>query len=548
MAKNLGDILIQEGILEPALIKKAIEIQKKTHKRLGSILIEMGVLSFDQLYHVLERQLGVPFVRVIEEPLQEQVFQTLDIAFCRKHGIAPVLTSKGTIKVYISEPLLPALMNQISFRTGQKVEIAYATDEAIQVYLAHYEGKSTSPLQTTEENELPPEGEESETTSPAVQLLQHYIEEAIRRKASDIHFEHLIYGVRVRFRIDGVLYDIDKPSEELYPALISRLKILSELDISEKRLPQDGRITIEYQQRSVDIRVSIIPTVNGENAVLRILDKGKDVLSLEQLGMPEFLIPIVKQAAERPHGMILVTGPTGSGKTTTLYGVLKHIAQFNKKILTIEDPVEYQMEGISQVQAHSEIGLTFAAGLRAFLRHDPDVIMVGEIRDKETAEIAIRAALTGHLVLSTIHTNDASSTLTRLVDMDIPPYLLTATINLVLAQRLVRRLCPECAEKVSLTTLDHQTHPWTEGLKYHWKPRGCSACHQTGFQGRLPLFEYIVLNEKIKKAILAGVSSFELKESARNLGMLTLLDHGKTLVENGITSLEEVEKVTMWSE
>jgi type IV pilus assembly protein PilB len=548
MAKNLGDMLIQEGILEPAIVKKAIELQKKNHKKLGHILIEMGAIRSDQLYHILEKQLGFPFVHSIEEPYREEAFHLLDIGFCRKHAIAPVLTSKGSLKVYTSEPMAPGLLNQISFRTGQKVEIAYATDEAIQAYLSHYEGRLAPSASPSPSEEFVAESEETETSSPAVQLLQHYLEEAIRRKASDVHLEHLIQGVRVRFRIDGVLYDIDRPSEEIYPALISRLKILADLDISEKRLPQDGRITIPFEDRQVDIRVSIIPTVNGENAVLRILDKGKEVLSLDEIGMPDFLVDMVKQAAERPYGMILVTGPTGSGKTTTLYGVLKHIARFNRKILTIEDPVEYQMEGISQVQAHSEIGLTFAAGLRAFLRHDPDVIMVGEIRDKETADIAIRAALTGHLVLSTIHTNDAASTLTRFVDMEIPPYLLTSTINLVLAQRLVRRLCPHCAQKATLTSLEKQSHPWVGNLSTHWKPSGCSECHQTGYSGRIPIFEYIVLNEKIKKAILSGLSSFELKEVARSMGMLTLLDHGRTLVEKGITSIEEVEKVTMWSE
>ncbi|MCX7882408.1 MAG: GspE/PulE family protein [Brevinematales bacterium] len=546
MAKNLGDMLVQEGILDPAVIKKAIELQKKNHRKLGHILIEMGALQPDQLYHILEKQLGMPFVRSIEEPYREEAFHLLDIGFCRKHAIAPVLTSKGGIKVYTSEPMAPGLLNQISFRTGQKVEIAYATDEAIQIYLSHYEGKS--PTSSSVSEDFVSDTEETPSSSPAVQLLQHYLEEAIRRKASDIHLEHLIHGVRVRFRIDGVLYEVDRPPEELYPALISRLKILSDLDISEKRLPQDGRITLPFEERQVDIRVSIIPTVNGENAVLRILDKGKDVLSLEEIGMPDFLVPMVKQAAERPYGMILVTGPTGSGKTTTLYGILKHISRSSRKILTIEDPVEYQMEGISQVQAHSEIGLTFAAGLRAFLRHDPDVIMVGEIRDKETADIAIRAALTGHLVLSTIHTNDAASTLTRFIDMEIPPYLLTSTIQLVLAQRLVRRLCPHCAHKTTLTTVEKQSHPWLEDLSFHWKPQGCAECHHTGFLGRIPLFEYIILNEKIKKAILNGLSSFELKEISRSLGMLTLLDHGKSLVKDGLTSIEEVEKVTMWSE
>jgi len=551
MGKTLGDMLIQEGILDQAVVKKAIEIQKKTHEKLGHILLKMGAIHPDQLYHILEKQLGLPFVRSIEEPYREEVFQLLDIGFCRKHVIAPVMTPRRTIKVYVSEPLMPGLLNQISFRTGQKVEIAYATEEAIVAYLSQYEGRgiSSSPSAPANGEEGVSSGEEEEeVSSPAVQLLQHYIEEAIRRKASDIHLEHMIHGVRVRFRIDGVLYDVDHPSEEVYPALISRLKILADLDISEKRLPQDGRITISFEERQVDVRVSIIPTVQGENAVLRILDKGKDVLSLEQIGMPDFLVGIVKQAAERPYGMILVTGPTGSGKTTTLYGVLKHIVQFNRKILTIEDPVEYQMEGISQVQAHSEIGLTFAAGLRAFLRHDPDVIMVGEIRDKETAEIAIRASLTGHLVLSTIHTNDAASTLTRFVDMDIPPYLLTSTIHLVIAQRLVRRLCPHCARQKTLTSLDKETHPWVGDLVTSWQAVGCDVCHQTGYMGRLPIFEYIVLNEKIKKAVLGGLSSFELKEIARSLGMLTLLDHGRTLVAQGLTSIEEVEKVTLWSE
>lgn len=546
--KTLGELLVENGIVDKSVIDTAILLQAKSGKKLGRILQEQGHLDETVLYDFLQRQLGIRFQTLIEGEPDKSILDILPLRYCRTKGIAPVQADSKSIKVFMSEPTNTAMINEISFMTGRVVEVDYATESAIQDYLARFTGATAQPTDPKAKKapEKKAEPQVNENDSPVVRYVEETINTAISRKVSDIHFEKYEKSCVLRYRIDGVLQKIEEMDNAMYPAIISRIKILSELDISEKRMPQDGRIMIFYEDRKVDIRVSIVPTVHGENAVLRILDKGKTALGLEDVGLDTHHQNEIKKESRKPYGMILVTGPTGSGKTTTLYAVLQYLLQFEKKILTVEDPVEYQIDGISQTQVHAEIGLTFAAGLRSFLRHDPDIIMVGEIRDRETADIAVRAALTGHLVLSTVHTNDAASSLTRFVDMGIPPYLLTSTVNIIVAQRLVRKICPKCKTEKKLTKEDITLMEINDSFKagetvYYGK--GCKSCQKTGYQGRTPIFEIMKLSDPIKKGLLRGESSFELKDLAQKEGMLTLRDSGISLVKKGITTLEEIEKI-----
>ncbi len=380
-------------------------------------------------------------------------------------------------------------------------------------------------------------------------MVDELIHNAVNSNASDIHLESLPKALIIRFRIDGILYEKNKPKKDMHAALISRLKIMADMDISERRLPQDGRIKyVLKNKKEVDLRVSIIPSINGENAVMRILDKGGKAIGLDYSGLLDFEKQIILRHIYKPNGMILMTGPTGSGKTTTLYGILQQIHTPEKKILTVEDPVEYQFDGITQVQAHSDIGLTFAAGLRSFLRQDPDVIMVGEIRDQETAEIAVRAALTGHLVLSTVHTNDAPSAVTRLVDMGIENYLVSSTIVLVVSQRLVRSLCPHCKTKQTLTKAMIEKMQTSHIFKHGdviYEPKGCAKCNDTGYLGRQGIFEILEMDENIQHLLNEGKTGLEIKQYAVEYGMRTLIDSGLQRVKAGLTSLEEVYRVSI---
>lgn len=548
--KSLGELLLENDIITKRSLDEAIAIQAKSGKKLGRILQDKGYLDEATLYGFLEKQLNVKFKTAISAEPKQDIFRLLPLRYCKNKSIAPVKVSNKSITVFISEPTNTAMINEISFMTGRVVEIDYATGGAISEFLAKFSPSSGKHFNTALSNEPIEKDKDSEIKdddSPVVKFVNETIHNGIERGVSDIHFEIYERVAILRYRIDGVLHKIDEMEMRMYPAIISRIKILSELDISEKRLPQDGRINLRHEGRKIDIRVSIIPTVHGENSVLRILDKGKKALNIDDIGMSYEMTRSIEKDAKKPYGMILVTGPTGSGKTTSLYAILQYILSFgDKKILTVEDPVEYQIDGISQVQVHSDIGLTFAAGLRSFLRHDPDVIMVGEIRDRETAEIAIRAALTGHLVLSTVHTNDTASTLTRFIDMGIPPYLLTSTINVILAQRLVRKICPECKQTMVLTANDIRSL----GIDDYFKPKdkvyfgkGCKACNKTGYQGRTPIFEMMQIDDNIKKAIIKGNSSYEIKEKSIKAGMPTLRDAGFDLVKQGITTFEEIEKI-----
>ncbi len=531
---TLGELLLKKGLITGKKLQEAADLQKKTGERIGRILLQKGFVTPRVLYAALEEQLGVEFARSIAGKPDPGVFRDLPEDFCRANQVVAVRMPGGKLRVFVSDPMNQALINQLAFLTGGEAAVEYATEEAVAACLERGASRKAGGNKTA--------------SSSAVRYLQDLLSEALRLKVSDVHLESLDKSARALFRKDGVLKEEDTVPRDLFPSVISRIKILSELDISEKRLPQDGRFTFASGHRTADIRVSILPSVHGENAVLRVLDQGGEFLTLDRIGFPPALLDLLRKESRKPQGMILVTGPTGSGKTTSLYALLDHVRRAgNRKILAIEDPVEYRIDGITQVQAHPDIGLSFAAGLRSFLRHDPDVMLVGEIRDRETAEIALRAALTGHLVLSTLHTNDAASTLIRFTDMGIPAYLLPATVSLVIAQRLVRKVCPKCRVLRKPAAAEFAQY----GLRGFMKPsekisfaKGCKACGGTGYRGRVPVFEWLKITEAVKSSILSGESVAGITRAAARGKMPRLKDSVVLLVRAGVTTPEEAARIT----
>ncbi len=553
----LGDILIEMGILTKEELTSYLQKQKLLNKRLGELLIEDGKISEEELYSILSNEFNVNFESEIQLPPPEKVsilLSILPIEFCKKKNVAPIDYENDFTVVVVDNPSDFDVINEIRFITGKHVETRFAKTSAIKRYLADLQNAISSGFSMEKveaKKQISYEKRESKKQereeSKVIMLVNKIISEGIERKASDIHLEIYENKTVLRYRIDGKLYKFDGPPLDLYPSVVSRVKIMSNLDISERRLPQDGAIKFLHMGKDVDIRVSIIPGIYGENIVMRILSKDISMISsLSSIGMNEQEVKVYREALSKPNGIILVTGPTGSGKTTTLYAGIMYIKQFEKKIITAEDPVEYQIDGVEQIQINSEIGFTFANALRAFLRHDPDVIMVGEIRDTETAEIAIRAALTGHLVLSTLHTNDAPSSITRLIDMGIPPYLVASTLNVVIAQRLVRKLCPHCKveKKIDTSKLDVKIRNYFKDGEKIFIPKGCQKCNGTGFSGRIPVFEILEINENLREGIIKNLPSFELKQISIKSGMKTLLDSGMEKVKNGITTIEEIISIT----
>lgn len=542
--ERIGQLAVRKGLISSEDLSKALEIQKKTGKKLGEVLISEGFLAEEDLYKLLEEQIGQTFLRELPIPTNIEslrpVFHKVSLDYLKKNKVAPLDLSSNVLKIAISDVMNYDLLNELKFITGYRISPVFAIPSAIDKYLDVISRK-------LDISSMSIEVEEEEKEAPAVKFVDAMLKDAINKGASDIHLEVYEKRVILRYRIDGVLHNFPPPPKSLYPAIVSRIKIMANLDISEHRLPQDGRIEFKSAGKNIDIRVSIIPTVWGENVVLRILSKDVSLLSIDEIGLEEEEKSIVKKELEKSQGMILVTGPTGSGKTTTLYAFISYIKKFNKKILTVEDPVEYQIEEVTQVQVNPDIGLTFANVLRAFLRHDPDVILVGEIRDLETAEIAVRSALTGHLVLSTLHTNDAPSAITRLIDMGIPPYLVTSTLNMVIAQRLVRKLCNNCKKETTITK-ELLNSLGTQDILHPndkiFEPVGCNKCYM-GYSGRIPIFEILTIDEDLRRLVLKGSSSFELKRKAMEKGFKTLRLSALEKVKKGLTSIEEVFRVTI---
>ncbi|MFC1595396.1 type IV-A pilus assembly ATPase PilB [Gemmatimonadota bacterium] len=563
MAIKLGQMLLKAGAITEEQLNEALSAQKGQGGTLGSNLVKMGILTEEAILNYLGTQLNVPVIQLVPEQLSKEVVSIIPADVAHKFNVIAVEKKGNTLTVAAADPTNIFVLDSIKFVTGLNVKPAIASEaqikEAMNNFYAPTENSAENMadiLRDFGDGELEVLEEEDEleedalaaaiTDAPLVRLVDSLIIDAIRRGASDIHIEPYERAVRVRYRIDGTLIEMSPIPFRLKAAVISRIKIMSELNISERRVPQDGRIKVKTGGKAVDLRVSILPVIFGEKVVMRILDAGNLSLDLAKLGYTEKALKDFMYGVKQPYGMVLVTGPTGSGKSTTLYSAMSLLNEPDTNIMTAEDPVEYNMSGINQVHVRTEIGLTFAAALRSFLRQDPNIIMVGEIRDLETAEIAIKAALTGHLVLSTLHTNDAASTINRMLDMGVAPFLLASSLNVIQAQRLLRRLCGECKEPDVLTKEQAAMIdlPEEEGSEI-MKPVGCAVCNRTGYKGRTGAYEVLPISSEIKQMILDEANSMQIKDRAVELGMLSLRNDAVEKMKAGITSFDEVLRETI---
>jgi type IV pilus assembly protein PilB len=562
---RLGELLLKEGIITQAQLEKAISVQRQEGGRLGEILVKLGILKEDQTVAILSKQLNIPYYGLGTE-LKPMVGQNLEQLipkdFALRNTVLPLSRTLRSLTVAMSDPLDLILIDNLRKLTDCEINPVIATRSDITKAIENFYGKSKmfeeavsasydqiagiSEFEAVEIadqelslDKLIARAEEA----PVVKLVDLIVRQAIDERASDIHIEPFKDKISLRYRIDGKLYEIPPPAKQLHLPIISRIKILSKLDIAEKRLPQDGAFLVKLEDRPIDIRVSTVPTIYGEKVVLRILDRSAVVLDLNRLGFEPKQLEQMRHAINLPYGLVFLTGPTGSGKTTTLYAILSEIKDPTKNIITVEDPVEYKLDGINQVQVKPEIGLTFANALRSFLRQDPDIMLVGETRDLETAQICIRSALTGHLVFSTLHTNDAPSAISRLIDIGIEPYMIAPSIQLVVAQRLLRKLCPDCKEAYEPTAEQAKDIKIKADLIY--KPKGCSKCGQIGYRGRACIAEIMTINEQMRDLISQGASYQKIRDAAKEFGMHTLYEIGIKKVEDGITSLEEALSVTL---
>ncbi len=561
MAGRLGELLVRESVISVGDLRKAQDEQRSSGGRLGSSLVKLGMIEESELTSFLSKQYGVPAINLAEFDIDSEIISMVPRDVADKHLLIPINRSGSTVSVAMSDPSNIFAIDDIKFITGYNVEVMVASEEAIREAIERYYSAGVSYEEVMEEFDEGEIGygeeeedvdivdlESSAEEAPVVRLVNLILIDAIKKAASDIHIEPYEKTFRVRYRIDGVLYEVMKPPLKLKNAITSRLKIMSELDIAERRLPQDGRIKLKLGKgREMDFRVSVLPTLFGEKVVMRLLDKSNLQLDMTKLGFDPDPLKLFKKAIESPYGMMLVTGPTGSGKTTTLYSALSELNKTAVNLSTAEDPVEFNLPGINQVQMHEEIGLNFAASLRSFLRQDPDIIMVGEIRDFETAEIAVKAALTGHLVLSTLHTNDAPSTISRLLNMGVEPFLVTASVLVIVAQRLARRICSECKQPVKVpeqTLLDMGMKPEMAKAASIFKGSGCRNCADTGFKGRVALYEVMPLYDALREMVLNGGSTAELKMEAIRAGMTSLRMAGLIKLAEGVTTVDEVLRVT----
>ena len=556
MAKKIGELLIDEGLIKPEQLKRALEEQQQTGERIGYILVKLGFITEDDLVEVLARQFHVPAVNPSQLSIPKEILGLIPLNIVQKYHVIPFGLMGNTLNIALADPGDLFLIEDVRFLTRKNILAHVARESSIKEVIGRYyedenfeevlgilrEEADAQFIETTEDTDLALlEGAAEQ--APVVKLVNLILMDAIRKLASDIHIEPYEKFMRVRFRLDGVLYEIMRPPLQMKNAIISRLKIMSRLDIAERRLPQDGRIKLRFKGREMDFRVSVLPTLFGEKVVLRLLDKSSLQLDMTKLGFNEEQLKHFREAIYAPYGMVLVTGPTGSGKTTTLYSALSELNKISHNISTAEDPIEYNLTGINQVQVHDAIGLNFASALRSFLRQDPDIIMVGEVRDFETAEVAIKAALTGHLVLSTLHTNDAPSTVNRLLNMGVESFLVSSAVNLVLAQRLVRKLCADCRTKEEVipeALIDLGVREADVGSFECFRGRGCPSCSHTGYRGRVALYEVMPMHDQIRELVLLGASAAEIKKQAVDLGMMTLRQSGIQKLKSGITSVEEV--------
>ena len=569
VSRRLGDLLVREGLIDNEQLTRALQEQKGSNDKLGSILVKLSFVTEENLIAFLSRQYGIQSITLSQLDIDPDVLKLVPEQIARKYEVLPVKLQGNTLTLAMGDPTNVFALDDVGFMTNLQVIPAVASQAAIrQAIDRSYDSKGGGIADIVSEMEGAAadvelvEGDEEAAASkvdvfelkesadeaPVVRLINMILVDAIRRGASDIHLEPYEKVFRVRFRVDGVLHEIMTPPKRLEAALTSRVKIMASLDIAERRLPQDGRIKLRFNQREIDFRVSTLPTIYGEKTVMRILDKDSLQLDLTMLGFDSWSLEQFTKAIHNPYGMILITGPTGSGKTTTLYSAIHTINSPDINIMTAEDPVEYNLRGVNQVQINEEIGRTFAAALRAFLRQDPDVILVGETRDLETAQIGIRAALTGHLVLTTLHTNDCPSTVARLLDMGIPPFLVSSSLTLILAQRLGRKVCKDCkqpydADEEVLVPYGHI--PQGLGKISFYKGKGCATCNFTGMKGRVAIYEVMPINQDIRDLIIRNAPAVEIGEAAQRQGMKTLRQNALQKVIEGGMTIEEVLRVTL---
>jgi type IV pilus assembly protein PilB len=560
---RLGELLLRDQMISADQLQRAQDESRRSGERLGHSLVKMGAIQEEDLTQFLSRQYGVPAINLAEFDIEPDVIALVTKDVALRHKVVPVNRAGNSLIVAMADPSNILAIDDLKFVTGYNIEVVVAAEVGINQAITRYYEKSSEAQLEQVMSELQEEvefdaGDEPEANSmelekasedaPVVKLTNHILISAINQGASDIHIEPYEKTYRVRFRVDGVLREQMQPPIKLKNALSSRMKIMASLDIAERRLPQDGRIKLKIGNgKEMDFRVSVLPTLFGEKIVMRLLDKGNLQLDMTKLGFEPEQLASFKKAIEAPYGMVLVTGPTGSGKTTTLYSALQELNQVSDNICTAEDPVEFNLPGINQCQVSDSIGLTFAAALRSFLRQDPDTVMIGEIRDFETAEIAVKAALTGHMVLSTLHTNDAPSTITRLLNMGVEPFLVTASVNAVQAQRLVRKICANCktptdTPKDELRLLGAKDQEIDTATCF--KGAGCERCNNTGYKGRIAVYEVMTFNEPLRELVLQGASSVELKAEAIRQGMRTLRMSGVSKVCMGVTTFDEVGRIT----
>ncbi len=560
---RLGDLLIREGLITKDQLDKALQEQRANGTRLGYNLVKLGFVQETEITKMLARQYRMPAVDLARFEVDPKIVKMIPGDVALKHLVLPLKREGRTLTVAMADPTQTSVLDDLKFITRYDIFPVIAGEYTLRTQLEkHYEqvdqqldklidemgAEEAAELEVVEDKEAEDEGQaQLVDDAPVVKLINAILTDAVKRGASDIHIEPFEHEMRVRYRVDGSLSEVMKPPLKLRAALTSRIKIMSSLNIAERRVPQDGRIKLKMGKRVIDYRVSVLPVLFGEKIVMRILDKGNLTLDLSKFGFEPKAEEDLMKAILNPYGMVLVTGPTGSGKTTTLYSALSRVNTIDVNIMTAEDPVEYNLMGINQVLVRNEIGMTFAAALKAFLRQDPNIIMVGEIRDIETGGIAIKAALTGHLVLSTLHTNDAPSTITRMIDMGIEPFNVSSAVNLIVAQRLVRRICSNCKmevkyDAVELKALGTTEKEW-EGITF-FKGKGCDQCSGSGYKGRAGLYEVMALSPELRRMILKGASTAELQEQAVSSGMLTLRMDGIMKIKKGVTTLEEVVKET----
>ncbi|MDI9476736.1 MAG: ATPase, T2SS/T4P/T4SS family [Bacillota bacterium] len=552
--KRLGDLLVENKLITRNQLEYVLEIQKSTDKKIGEILIEEGMISEDQIIEVLELQFGVPHVDLKKYFIDPEIPRLINERLARRYTLIPIRKDKEKLIVAMADPLNIFAVDDIKIVTGFEIVPVIATSqEILDAIDQYYETESVERalaefkqnFQVENMNGIDEEALDEINRAPVVKLVNSIIRQAVKMKASDIHIEPFEKIIKVRFRIDGDLQEIMTPAKATHSAIITRIKIISKMDIAEKRLPQDGRVKIDIEDKEIDLRMSVLPTVHGEKIVMRILDRSSFLLTKQELGFTKQNLEIFDKVIQSPNGIILVTGPTGSGKTTTLYAILSELNQVSKNIITVEDPVEYQMKDINQVQVNVKAGLTFAGGLRSILRQDPDIIMIGEIRDNETAQIAVRAAITGHLVLSTLHTNDTASSITRLVNMGVEPYLVSSSVVGITAQRLVKRICDNCKSGYIADELEKKAlgaKDTAEVMVYRGK--GCNLCNNTGYKGRVAIHEILPITREIRILIDKSASIDDIREEAKKQNFVSLRESCTQLVKEGVTTIEELLRIT----